>query len=459
MCGIVGIVAFHKKNYPERSKFLYQSLYVSALRGTDGTGIFCVPHTDDKKDIVVYKKPIPSFDFLQLKPTEEILKNSEYFKYFVGHARAKTSGVSTINNTHPFTHGHITLVHNGSAYGLYDLVDKKSFDVDSETIAYALSLHPPEKVIENLTGAFTLVWYDAKEDSLNIVRNDERPLSFKVDEKNELFLFASEQEMLELICARNGIEGKTYTLKPGFLITFKDSIKYSAKEVKLKEKTVAAIGYDSYGNWNNYHRSSNNNSRSIEGNKVETVVWTSHGASANTKLSPVGLKAGEEVTFTFTAYKVKSNRSRHGSLQGTMVNKPWWHVAADGGVIVNYEVAQRLVGKITGVMTEGLKTTLLIDSTSIKVAPEPTLITNISDEDYKEYIDGPDYTDTEVAAFNGPARSKITLSQFTKLVSDGCCFCSGPIRPEDHDKIVWTHDNQPLCIQCWPEHGARYYDS
>jgi hypothetical protein len=53
------------------------------------------------------------------------------------------------------------------------------FDVDSESIAYNLSKVQPEEApafLETLSGAYALVWYDERDSTWNIARNEDRPL-------------------------------------------------------------------------------------------------------------------------------------------------------------------------------------------------------------------------------------------------------------------------------------------
>jgi hypothetical protein len=75
-------------------------------------------------------------------------------------------------------------------------------EVDSAQIAHNLAEHKPEEakqVIEELDGAYALVWFDERDRSINMCRNEERPLSFTINKDKDMLWFMSDPEHLRVI--------------------------------------------------------------------------------------------------------------------------------------------------------------------------------------------------------------------------------------------------------------------
>ncbi|MCS5737398.1 class II glutamine amidotransferase, partial [Herbiconiux daphne] len=104
-------------------------------------------------------------------------------------------------NAHPFQHGSITLVHNGTLDNQSLLPDHQKFAVDSENIAYSIDKIGIEETIKKLNGKFTLVWFDAKDQTLNFIRNKDRPFHFMETSSGDWF-GASEEDMLMWLSKR-----------------------------------------------------------------------------------------------------------------------------------------------------------------------------------------------------------------------------------------------------------------
>jgi predicted glutamine amidotransferase len=211
-------------------------LWADALRGPDSTGVFGVNRYGN-------------VDYLKTKgATDELFRSKEWssfkddiysqFHMLVGHNRKATKGATTDENAHPFVEGNTILVHNGTLFNHSSLTDKK-VDVDSHAILHSIVERGFEKTIEELDGAFTLVWYSAEDKQLQVIRNDQRPLF--IANTPGAWVFASEDKMLKWILDREDIKITDMTnCKPGTLYTFdldkKDTMWY--RPLKLRKAPV-----------------------------------------------------------------------------------------------------------------------------------------------------------------------------------------------------------------------------
>jgi len=231
MCGIVALIP---KTYLSQQEVNYfkQALYVDALRGFDGTGIFRIDHKDQAE---VYKIAAPAGVLLK-KLNDD--KKTLYGKALVGHNRSSTRGANTINNTHPFQEKNITLIHNGTLYSHKHL---KDVDVDSHAICHTLTDHTPQETVNKIDGAYALIWYDENTKNLNLLRNNERPLWMFTTK--DFWFICSEKEMGDWILTRNDIDIlKSETVKEDTLYSMSmDKKEWLCKPCKQKKKSYQTI--------------------------------------------------------------------------------------------------------------------------------------------------------------------------------------------------------------------------
>jgi hypothetical protein len=216
MCGIVGIINASGRYQTDVPRAFKELLYVDVVRGPHSTGVFKV----EKNKVDWRKAACDASEFFQLKGVGGFLQGIGDVPFLVGHNRWATKGEVVNKNAHPFEEGHITLVHNGTLWGHRKLPDGEKFVVDSQAIAHAIRKIGIEKTVPLLDGAYALVWYNAKEKTLNLLRNKDRPLyvlhaadASWVKEDNMIFL-GSEIEMLKWIASRNKFYGHEWRLLP-----------------------------------------------------------------------------------------------------------------------------------------------------------------------------------------------------------------------------------------------------
>ena len=255
MCGIVSLIngetVWNKAS--DLAKWFNQALFVDTVRGMDSTGIAAVPH-NLKDDVKVIKETLPGHMFIQLGSVQKLIDNTEKYKYLIGHNRAATKGkASDPDNAHPFDVGDYVGVHNGTLTQYHNLC-KKVTGTDSEAIYHSFVDRGVHKTLEQLTGAFALVWYDAINESYNFIRNSERPLVYATLKSHKGLLVASESGMLTWLASRNGVSINNVVLaKEGVLHTIygTDVDNIHTETINIKEPTPYNYGGYSYPTYDN----------------------------------------------------------------------------------------------------------------------------------------------------------------------------------------------------------------
>jgi predicted glutamine amidotransferase len=196
MCGIVGAVGDieHKMH-----KVFKDLLQIDILRGPHSTGVVAVEDNGKVSTAKCVGGPVDLFD---TKTFETMMYGKK--KVLIGHNRYATQGAVNKRNAHPFNHGNITGVHNGTLRRQNLLPESKDFAVDSENIMYAINKEDIFVTVGKLEGAYALAYYDEADTTLNLVRNKERPLFICNVEKSNTIFFASEAWMLFGALTRNG---------------------------------------------------------------------------------------------------------------------------------------------------------------------------------------------------------------------------------------------------------------
>lgn len=254
MCGLVSIVTKLQNGFSKDQVDAFNDLlFLDSLRGMDSTGAILI---ENNGHMQWNKEAIASPLFCRKKEHQDMLTQAFHTgRALVGHNRAATRGVVNDANAHPFTvDDRITLVHNGTLYGDH----RKLADVDVDSHAIAHVIHEKgddvEAALQELSGAFALIWHDYKANTLNFVRNAARPLHWV--ETDSCWIWASEANMIEWILARypnfKVAEGQwVEALPPGVLTTYNFSNRSWAVDVKdielTKKYTAPATGQSGSG--------------------------------------------------------------------------------------------------------------------------------------------------------------------------------------------------------------------
>lgn len=237
MCGIIGgtsTVEFDQSDI----KLLFM---LAMERGKDSCGIY------NSNTNEVLKETGSSRSF--------VTNDLSGIKNWIGHTRAKTTGIVSNRNAHPFKYGELVGVHNGMISNFYQLKTEErltynDMEVDSEIIWYLMDKYGLEETLPRLTGSLALAWY--KDETLHLYRHN-NPIS--IAEYNGGWLFASKGDYFSPL----GIE-EWYDTEEHTLYTFKDGepVDEVAIEAKPKEtyhyssrytptnRSGASCGYSGY---------------------------------------------------------------------------------------------------------------------------------------------------------------------------------------------------------------------
>lgn len=430
MCGIVGYMIKVASN--QQKSFFIDSLYTDALRGMDATGVLSVHERTHELNVI--KKAMPAYDFLDFVPAQKVLSQLHFASIAVGHNRAATKGdKSSSQGAHPFTHGDITLVHNGTLRSWYSLPDYKNFTVDSEMICYSIYKDGVAETIKKLNGAFALVWYNKAEKSLNMIRNTERPLYIGFTKDNHEMYFASEEDMLKWTTSRNNIElVSTELLDPGSLYTFTLPKANTERAIRKEVKPLELYTF----------QSTQTTQSTTTGNRASTTTAGGHlGRHVAAGLNAYGLKIGDKITCSF--YERNPTGGGYFKYVGIMDEDPWMPVFtySQDAFILNKQYRTKISGgKFDSSKPNGDE--IAVDSKKMRAVNK---VVSLNQNRNSE----PEHDD--IHWIPGPGGKQISSLKWKELTKDGCSNCGERLSHWDADDIAWTTDGSPICPDCIEE--------
>jgi hypothetical protein len=240
---------------PQEQSYIKQLMLLSCLRGMDGSGAFVIRPHKNKLKIEVKKTEFSAAELAVDPEFDDMLRQP---KIIVSHARAPTRGDAGLGFVHPHRVQNITGVHNGTMHTVMGKsIDQKASD--SRAVFEAIQEFGVEEFIKNSRGAYSLVWADIADMTLNFLRNDQRPMfmarigtNVKTDQRAHTMYFASEMGMLKYVLHQRGTITEANTAwvspKPWQHVKFKLDVSYGIAPVSLKEyEDPFKVG--SYSNW------------------------------------------------------------------------------------------------------------------------------------------------------------------------------------------------------------------
>lgn len=480
MCGIVGYISLKDDYCPmAKSHFRDYALTLDSLRGEDSTGIMLLRN---EFDLTTAHTTSSGRKYVTGKHYEKLVKDPAWA--FIGHNRAATAGSVKIENAHPFTFGDVTMVHNGTLVNRGASIPsyQYEYEVDSMQIAYALSLHKPEEVpdvLKTINGSFCIVWTDARDQSINVARNSDRPFHFCFNKDKKIMWFMSDGHHLNAINAslsRSDAKGgaiyqldkyKHLKFKKGSLVpevTKFDPFAYPVYQHRptTPTHTERNTAIQRAGErWGNHYRTTNG--------KSSTLYSTSDGKvriNGERRKLPHGhidalkqlfdVDPDELVAFDVEEWvEIEEHKCM---VQGNFYHRDWgnstWPMVLYGVplVVVNAYNEQTWAVKIKGI-TECISgwqgddiPSVLGELYSYDAGTVGLL------EDYELPAEGADEEDEDdmyTGKVVGPEGRMVDGLHLMKQLADGCAQCNDPLEWEHRQDYMYVNEGRDiLCDKC-----------
>ena len=457
MCGIIGVAgalnALDEKIYKEL-------LHADVVRGKHATGMVLVK--GKCREVFTHKRALASPLYLELGSVNKALTGFAQNSVAIGHNRHATMGNSSDpEGAHPFSHGDITLVHNGSLTS-HNTLTTDYFPIDSEAICKAISVDGIELVVPKLRGAFTLVWIDKDKDTLNFFRNSQRPMAIAWDSVMNKMWWASERDMLEWSLNRDTLTRSPihydtcFELPVGQWLSIPiTNLGVDISKAERKDLDVTNSVYVAPVNNYNYYPPAKNTVVEDRVDAIkETVTHYLYGPTRERALAQVASKTLED-------------RGRHNTSIREFISTMDMDSHAPfldarlGFTDLNWECYKPISsqGKITGTLTEYPHCEVEVHG--VTAAEFDKLNTN-SKGNLTAYITGfivpPNYKG-DVETFGLilrkdsirflPSASLPFLEDWEVKTAGGCCYCEElPRSRAEANKVTWLDQESYSCESC-----------
>lgn len=255
MCGLVAMHTIEKTGFSNFDKEEFkQMLILNSLRGAHSTGVAGIDMSKIDAEMNFIRSIGSPYNLYSYNASDIFFQRMlTDFTTIIGHGRYATKGAINADNAHPFKEGHITLAHNGvinNYYNLKDWTKHKHIEVDSHLIAALIAEEGAEEVLPQVEGAYVFIWHDAIENTLNVARNNQRPLFVAEQKGKDVLTFASEQQTLIWNSSRNQTEYSNLIEIPDFQIFKFRADSLEPEIIKYHQRPVKTY---SYGNGVGYH--------------------------------------------------------------------------------------------------------------------------------------------------------------------------------------------------------------
>lgn len=222
MCGIFGALVKDSSELSEKYDCILQRLFLlSESRGKEASGFASI------KDVTIYyhKTPFTASDLVKSKEYKDYFRNylieQDDYLVTIGHSRLVTNGYEHFNkNNQPVIKNGVCVVHNGiivnqdSIWRSLDYKTKES-ELDTELIPTLISGYLKEdsnfntvltKFYEKIYGMTSTAMLFEDYDNIVLATNN-GSLYYVFDDKNSVFLFASENYILRKLIEEENLTG------------------------------------------------------------------------------------------------------------------------------------------------------------------------------------------------------------------------------------------------------------
>lgn len=437
MCGIVGMIHTIKTDKQQKINAITQLLYVDALRGIDSTGIFLAGNPDNKK-VSILKAAVSAPFFINMPEYKRLLDDIFDFTFIVGHNRQASRGSVMDSNAHPFKENNITLVHNGTVSGMCQLNLEKpesNIIVDSHELCYALSKCDAKKVLETISGDYSIVFHDSNDNTLSFARNKERPMYFGENKQGTITIFASESDMITIVSKRTGIELKNISPTP-----VNKLIKISINNTKLKTQIIdiEEPKRKYYPSIDNIYNKKFNYNSSDSYYKPRTVLTTPEKEIISKHPYLEGI-IQTKIPFTIVGFERYSSNNKENKqpqfIYGSIVGKTNIKNNKVGIRVSGFTEKEFLSINRKRCICQGIVASISLDENSKNVILYLTQSSITQEAQNKK----------EQTEYIGPNKSVISKKDYDALTKDGCSLCSQDLL--DDKKVIWKQEF-PLCEDC-----------
>ena len=172
------------------------------VRGPHSTGAGFVGRGDEKFSLA--KRLGNPWNLLMSEEYEKSMSFAHPQKVLIGHNRSATIGDKIEENAHPFMFDHVIGAHNGTldTSCIKGLINHQLYGTDSQAIFATISAKGVDAALKEMSGAWALTWFDNRDSTFNMLRNDKRPLHYTYSHDRNTLIWASEAEMLEYVLLR-----------------------------------------------------------------------------------------------------------------------------------------------------------------------------------------------------------------------------------------------------------------
>lgn len=427
-------------------------MIVDSLRGVDSTGVAVVNRVDDVKVAKAVGNP---FELVESRTYTNALVGAN--KVIIGHNRYGTQGKVNKRNAHPFEFDTLVGAHNGTLRSKHKLDDSRNFDVDSENLYHHIDKLGLHSAMEHLEGAWSLVWWDKLEGTLNFLRNKERPMYITKDAAGTCMFWASEDWMLRGCMGRAGV-GYQPVIETEVDMHYSFEINNfgvisKPRVVEMKSRHVPFVTGATYTTWNNGVKTVHQVGGGVKPPLTVVAANSSNKGSGGVQSDPKNVNAQQQSGVNSTHLSAGNSYAFSKDIElvvlglGTDMHGARYHLCEDANypdrtirLYVNhgkeneYRNGDEIVADIGPLVVDSKfnNSYFKVVFSSVKKVPDATALDLAAGE--------PAYKDA-----NG---RDISLEDFmTKYVQ--CAVCTGWVDPDKPHKFVASSDDAvcEICIK------------